>query len=263
MLTTQPKMPNEFSMWYNSVPPITRYWFTLSVAFPLLGRFGLVNPQTLIYIAEKIIPGFQLWRLFTSAVYFPLSPSSGMQYLINIYFLYNYSRKLEEDHFAGRKADYAFMLCFNWLALCVIAYFLKLYLLMPPLVISVIYVWCQLNKDVVVQFWFGTRFRAIYLPWVLAGFNFLLHGGGFDELMGILVGHLFYFLMFQYPQEYGGASLLHTPWFFYKLFPLAQSRVAGFGAPPTRGTPGESAAQEARRPNIGGHNWGGGQRLDG
>ena len=33
---------------------------------------------------------------------------------------------------------------------------------MDPMILSVLYVWCQLNKDMVVQFWFGTRFKVRY-----------------------------------------------------------------------------------------------------
>ena len=31
---------------------------------------------------------------------------------------------------------------------------------MDPMILSVLYVWCQLNKDMVVTFWFGTRFKV-------------------------------------------------------------------------------------------------------
>lgn len=48
---------------------------------------------------------------------------------------------------------------------------------MDPMVLSVLYIWCQLNGEVIVTFWFGTRFKAKYLPWVLLGFNVLLGGG--------------------------------------------------------------------------------------
>lgn len=33
-------------------------------------------------------------------------------------------------------------------------------LLMIPLIMSVLYVWAQINKDVIVSFWFGTRFKV-------------------------------------------------------------------------------------------------------
>ena len=34
---------------------------------------------------------------------------------------------------------------------------------MDPLVLSVLYVWCQVNKDMIVQFWFGMQFKVEYL----------------------------------------------------------------------------------------------------
>ena len=51
-------------------------------------------------------------------------------------------------------------------------------MLMDPMVISVLYVWCQHNRDTVVSFWFGTQFKAMYLPWVLMLFNLIIAGGG-------------------------------------------------------------------------------------
>lgn len=55
-------------------------------------------------------------------------------------------------------------------------------MLMDPLILSVMYVWCQLNKDVIVNFWFGSQFKAIYLPWVLVGFNLIVRGGYFKSI---------------------------------------------------------------------------------
>lgn len=63
---------------------------------------------------------------------------------------------------------------------------------MDPLVLSVLYVWCQLNKDVVVSFWFGTRFKAMYLPWVLLAFNMILSGGYVSQIK-----HIIYYLDLQ------------------------------------------------------------------
>ena len=36
---------------------------------------------------------------------------------------------------------------------------------------------------------------------------------GLNELLGIVVGHLYFFLAFKYPQDFGGAALLKTPEF--------------------------------------------------
>ena len=38
---------------------------------------------------------------------------------------------------------------------------------MDPLVLSVLYVWCQVNKDMIVQFWFGMQFKVEYFIFFL------------------------------------------------------------------------------------------------
>ncbi|GJQ78300.1 hypothetical protein Trydic_g22139 [Trypoxylus dichotomus] len=167
--------------WYRGVPFFTRYWLTLTVAFTLLGRFGLVNPYNLILLYEPL-KKFQIWRLFTCIFYYPLSPAHGFQFLLNLYFLYNYSRRLETGHYGGKPADYLTLLVFNWLCAIIVGLVLEFKILLEIMVLSVLYVWCQLNKDVIVSFWFGTRFKAMYLPWVFLGFNMILSGGGITEL---------------------------------------------------------------------------------
>lgn len=34
---------------------------------------------------------------------------------------------------------------------------------MIPMIMSVLYVWAQLNKDTIVTFWFGTQFKVAHL----------------------------------------------------------------------------------------------------
>jgi len=249
--------------WFYGLPLFTRYWFGGSVLFPLLGRFGLLSPYWLILLWEEFIHKFHVWRPLTALLYYPLNPQTGFHYLINLYFLYNYSNRLETGIFAGRPADYLTMLGFNWLLCVIIGLFMNMKLLMDPMIISVLYVWCQLNKDVIVQFWFGTQFKAMYLPWVLFAFNMIIKGGGVDELFGILVGHMYFFLMFKYPQDFGGASLLSTPSIFYSWFPNNRGGVSGFGQAPAttaRGGDGGGGGGFAGF-GGGGHQWGRGHRL--
>ena len=113
------------------------------------------------------------------------------------------SLRLETGVFDGRPADYFFMLLFNWMLAIIVALFMSIPFIMDPMVMSILYVWCQLNKDTIVNFWFGTQFKAMYLPWVLFGFNMIIAGGGVMELVGILIGHMYFFLMFKYPQVRG------------------------------------------------------------
>lgn len=123
------------------------------------------------------------------------------------------------------------------------------------MVLSVLYIWCQLNKEAIVSFWFGTRFKAMYLPWVLLAFNVVMGGGGIMELLGILVGHLYYFLMFKYPQELGGPALLQTPAFLKRIFPDLPAGTRTFGVPP------QVDAAPRGRGLFGRHDWGRGYTL--
>lgn len=245
---------NDLGDWYRSIPQITRYWFSGSVAVPLIARFGLVHPAWLVLHWPMFWYNFQIWRPISAVFYFPISPMTGFAYLINLYFLYSYSTRLETGLFDGRPADYAFMWLFNWLCCVIIGFILKFDILMDPMVLSVMYVWCQLNKDTIVNFWFGTQFKAMYLPWVLCLFNMIIRGNGMTELMGIFVGHLYFFLMFKYPQDFGGRSFLSTPQILYKWLPNRRGGVSGFGqAPSSRRGPGPNGGGGGG----GGYNWGG------
>ncbi|KAL3860205.1 hypothetical protein ACJMK2_010361 [Sinanodonta woodiana] len=247
---------NDIGDWYRSIPQITKYWFSGSVILPLLGRFGLLNPMHMVLLFESVIYKFQLWRPITAVLYYPISGSSGFHYLINLYFLYSYSTRLETGIFDGKPAEYVFMLLFNWICLVIIGFIAELYLLMDPMILSVLYIWCQLNKDVVVSFWFGTMFKAMYLPWVLFAFNMIVGGGGLSELIGIIVGHLYFFLMFKYPQDFGGVRLLNTPQILYKYFPNRRGGVSGFGVPPA-----SRRRDDDNNGDPGRHPWGRGEQL--
>jgi len=67
-----------------------------------------------------------------------------------------------------------------------------------------------------VRFFFGIQLQAQYLPWVLCLFNMIVKGGGMIELIGIFVGHVYYFLKFRYAQDFGGPDLLKTPQVIYR-----------------------------------------------
>ena len=62
----------------------------------------------------------------------------------------------------------------------------------------------------------------------------IIAGGGVMELIGILIGHLYFFLTFKYPQDFGGPSLIATPEFLYRWFPNSRGGVRGFGIAPAQ-----------------------------
>lgn len=250
---------SEFKDWYNSVPYFTRYWLTFTIVLSLIGRFGIINQYMFFLDLHSFLYKFHIWRPITALFFYPINPSTGFHFLINCYFLYNYSQRLETSIFAGKPADYFYMLLFNWLCCVLVGFFVNLPIIMDPMVLSVLYIWCQLNKDVIVSFWFGTRFKAMYLPWVLLAFNMVMSGGGILELIGIMVGHLSFFLLFKYPQEFGGRTILTPPAILKRIFPDTR-QMGGFGTAPQARAPTQPRAGG----NVfGGHNWGRGQTLGG
>lgn len=44
---------------------------------------------------------------------------------------------------------------------------------MIPLIMSVLYVWAQLNRDMIVSFWFGTRFKVNHVVGKVSALNML------------------------------------------------------------------------------------------
>jgi Derlin-2/3 len=62
------------------------------------------------------------------------------------------------------------------------------------------------------------NFHAPYLPWVLLGFSLLLGNSLVIDLMGIGVGHVYYFLEDVFPNKPGGFRILKTPSVLKYLF---------------------------------------------
>ncbi|KAH8240919.1 derlin-1 [Drosophila bipectinata] len=230
--------------WYRSLPRFTRYWITATVGLSLLCRFDII-PLHWLHLDRSLVLGkFQLWRCMTSLFVFPISPNTAFHFLINCYFIVQYSSKLEKDQYNRSPADYLYLLIIAAVLANLGGLLFNVYFLMDMLVMAITYIWCQLNKDVTVTFWFGTRFKAMYLPWVLAGFEFIFKFS-LTSLMGIFNGHIYYFFKFQYSQDLGGTALLETPQFLKRLVPDVSGGFGGFGVPPESRAPPRQAADNA------------------
>ncbi|CAF0821509.1 unnamed protein product [Adineta steineri] len=234
---------NDLGQWYKSIPKITRVWFTATVVVSIAARIGLVRPYNLILLFTPIVKQFQIWRLFTGVLFYPM----GFNFLINLFFIYQYSPRLETSTFNGKPADYLFCIAFLWLCNTILGLILSLPILMDAMILSVMYIWCQLNRETMMSFWFGMQFKAMYMPWVIMLFNWIMSGTFLTQLCGIVVGHLYFFLVFKYPQDFGGARFLQTPSFLYRYLPNEQTGISGFGtAPIPRNQPG-AADENANR----------------
>jgi len=101
--------------------------------------------------------------------------------------------------------------------LTVIAPFVKAQFLGASLTYMMVYVWSRRHPDIQMSFLGLFAFTAPYLPWVLMGFSAVIGSSPVIDIMGIIAGHLYYYLEDVYPLL-GGRRLLATPSIIKALF---------------------------------------------
>lgn len=205
-----------FQQEYLAIPIITRGYTTACVLTTLAVQLDLVSPFQLYFNPNLIIRRSQWWRLMTTFLFFG---SFGFTFLFNIIFTYRYCRMLEEGSFRGRSADFFFMFIFGAILMIGMAFFVNLLFLGHAFTIMLVYVWSRRNPYVRMNFFGLLNFQAPYLPWVLLAFSLLLGNAVLVDLMGIAVGHVYYFLEDVFPNQPGGFRVLKTPPFIRALFP--------------------------------------------
>ncbi|OXU25424.1 hypothetical protein TSAR_003514 [Trichomalopsis sarcophagae] len=149
-----------------------------------------------------------------------------------------YCRMLEEESFRGRTADFVMMFIFGGVCMIIFAFFVNLLFLGHAFTIMLVYVWSRRNPLIRMNFFGLLNFQAPYLPWVLLGFSVLLGNAVWVDLIGMAVGHIYYFAEDVFPQQVGGFRILKTPHILKVLFdsntddpdytPLPEDRPGGF-----------------------------------
>lgn len=189
--------------WYNEIPPISRLYLTASFAISTACFLEVVSPLTLYYNYELIMMRGQYWRLISSFLFFG---TFGIDFLFHMYFVVRYCRMLEEGTYRGRTADFVFLLMFGAVLMLFFSVTCSLFsgikFLGHPLSFMMVYLWSREPENINMRMgFFGVIiFDAPYLPWVLLIFS-LVFGNPIEmDLLGIVVGHLYYFLQYVYPK---------------------------------------------------------------
>lgn len=163
---------------------------------------------------------------------------------------------LETNAFRGRTADFLYMLLFGGTLLLLVSPFTSIDFLGPSLTFMMVYVWGRRNARQVVSFLGMLSFRAPYLPWVLLLFSFVLGSSPTMDLLGILAGHVYYYMADVYPAM-TGVSLLKTP----RILQVLVGNNDDYDAPYDDFDAG--VAQAGGNGGNGGAGWGQGRMLDG
>ncbi|KAL2133954.1 hypothetical protein VTI74DRAFT_1310 [Chaetomium olivicolor] len=201
--------------WFWEMPLCTRWWTTATLLTSGLVQCKLVTPFQLFYSYRSVFQKSQYWRLLTTFLYFgPIS----IDLLFHVYFLQRYSRLLEES--SGRSpAHFSWLLLYAMTSLLLLSPFVQMPFLGHPLSSTLVYIWSRRNPDTLMSFLGILVFRAPYLPWVLMGVSFAMHGSvPRDELMGVIIGHIWYFFNDVYPPLHNGSRPLDPPMWWRRLF---------------------------------------------
>ncbi|KAG6961978.1 hypothetical protein JG688_00008832 [Phytophthora aleatoria] len=183
--------------WYYEIPVVSRLYLTGSFLTTTACALDLVSPFSLYFNFNLIFFKGQVWRLVTNFMFFGLF---SLDFLFHMYFVsVRYCRLLEEGSFRGRTADFVYMLLLGAVFMILVAPFVNIHFLGSSLTFMMVYLWGRRNEYVRMSFLGLFPFTAPYLPWVLFSFSILLGNSATTDLIGIIVGHIYYFLEDVYP----------------------------------------------------------------
>jgi len=202
--------------WFFEMPPCTRYWTTATVVTSILVQCQVLTPFQLFYSFRAVYVKSQYWRLLSTFVYFgPLN----VDLLFHVFFLQRYSRLLEEGS-GPSPAHFSWLLLYattSLLALSTTA--VSIPYLGNALSSTLVYIWSRRNPDTRLSLLGLLVFTAPYLPWVLMGFSLVMHGTvPKDEILGVVVGHVWYFFSDVWPGLHDGQKPFDPPDWWRRLW---------------------------------------------
>ncbi|KAG0439931.1 Derlin-1.2 [Dictyocoela muelleri] len=180
---------------YKQTPPVTRIYSTILIITSLL---IYINPDIAMYLSYSTyhLKKLQLWRILTCFFYFgPMTFDN----ILHILFFCRYSKYLEEG-FVNSK-EYLNMMIIVSTILFIIANFLNLSVLGPSLASTITYIWTKRNSTAQVIIFGCIVFPAFYMPFIFPIMNLISDNRiPVDEILGIIVGHTYYFFKFIAPR---------------------------------------------------------------
>jgi hypothetical protein len=198
--------------WFRTLPIVTKTFLVSTLLGGALLTFGMLSPYDLILNWHSIKNRFHFWRLFTTFIF---AGKFSFNFAMHTYVLYENCKRYEAAPFntggGGTSADFIYMLLVTMGILLVISYYFEMLVLAEPILYVIMYNWSRREADRPVGI-FGFKFKAIYLPWVYVGIRMIMGGSVTEPLVGIAVGHLYYFLIEVLPVTHG-YNLIRTPKF--------------------------------------------------
>jgi Derlin-2/3 len=196
---------------YYAIPAVTRYFATACVAATVAAGLGLLDLRHIYLQWPAVFRKLQIWRLLTNFVFL-----GGFKFatILQVAWLIQYGKALETTTFQFSTPDFVYMLLFGMVVMLTASAvpFFYMPFMASSLVFMLIYVWSRNYPTGNVSIWGMLNIQAFYLPFALAALDLMMGGNWKADVLGILVGHLYYFLKVLHPST-GGSQMLETPAF--------------------------------------------------
>ena len=238
---------DSFQSWFDGLGLVTKVFLVSTLLSGAMLSFGMLQGFSLVFNWMMIKNKFQFWRLFTPFIF---AGSFSFNFALHTYVLYENCRRYEMNPFntgaGGSSADFVWMMLVCMAILLVVAFYFELMVLSEPILYVIMYVWSRREPDAQLSI-FGFRFKSLYLPWVYVAIRLIMGGAISEPLLGIAVGHVYYFLIEVLPVTHG-YNLIRTPQFCVDLVTYCTGRTpniptaGGFGVP-VGGAPGAAGVR--------------------
>ncbi len=265
------------------IPPVTRVLFFGTLLCTALSLGGILPTSLFIINWQAIAYRFAIWIPFLSPLH---AGAAGFQFLIHLYFMYTYSKQVENNQFFGHSAAYSWMLVVCLGVITLMGFIFGFPFAGPALLISIMHLWGRAAGDTRVTLYGIVPIPAKFLSLAVVGLNTVLNGKlSMADVSGLLAGQVYYFLDTVYPTLPNGRNVIFVPMWFERIVTYledAGGRALGLGVtntsvtgPSSGGTyssaprgsasgdrrPGLTRAQPRAGSSSGRYNWGTGRTL--
>ncbi|CAN6336495.1 unnamed protein product, partial [Urochloa humidicola] len=216
--------------YYNSLPPISKAYGTFCFFTTVLVQLQILSPKFIKLYYPWVFKKFEIWRLFTN--FFFLGPFS-INFGIRLLMIARYGVQLEKGAFEKRTADFLWMMIFGAISLLVVSAIplFEFSFLGIPMVSMLLYVWSREYPNSQINMYGLVQLRSFYLPWAMLALDVIFGSPLLPGLLGIMVGHLYYFLAVLHPLA-TGKNYLKTPKWVHSI--VARFRIGVQANSPVR-----------------------------
>jgi len=201
------------------IPPVTRFLCGSSLLIHFLIYIDVISQYDVFFNIGLIFSKYQVWRLFTNLFYFG---EENIFVFFQMMMLYRCSKRLEEHTFRNKTADYLYFLIVGIVLMIGYGSFAGFPTHSRSFLTMLLYLWSRYNQNVVLLVFGFVPMKAPYITWFFVLFDILVGKSIAADILGIVLGHAFYFFHDIYPKLplSNGKQFLKTPALFEKMVNL-------------------------------------------